>query len=55
MDEVANKFLRIFIRLVRKEMSEYEATEEQRYELYHRIRNDMKYSNTDSSRYVNEG
>lgn len=54
MDKVANKFLWLFIRLVRKEMSEYEEDEKQRYELYHRIRNNSKYNNTDSDNCVSE-
>jgi len=54
MDKVANKFLHIFIRLVRKEMDDYEENEKQRCELYHRITNDAKYNNTDSSNCVSK-
>lgn len=54
MDEIANKFLHIFIRLVRKEMTDYEENEKQKYELYHQITNNMKYNNVNGTNYANE-
>jgi len=54
MDEVANKILQIFIRLVRKEMDEYEEDENKRCELYHRIKNNLRDKPIDSNNYASE-